>query len=222
MRNPSAPYTDKNLDKILADPENNTAKWFPDNESGEPTNPADLFNDDESLMRFTRQTIALLRITTAKSRDRITAALADGEKVSGLTPGEHLLLEQTATAFYLNRDNIQIKNEIADVLKISPIEIWVDIRQTLLRMGGDEQSLPGLEPPEEQQIQDTAKRIYDQQYLTLPQKSKRGSSKVDRFASFFPSGDETIPLDLIPGKVSYDINLKTKSGGMITPFDQED
>lgn len=215
-----APYTEKNLDKLAADPSTNGARWIPD-ELPEGMTPGEIFNDQEQRDIFTNQVISLLHITTAKSRDKVTAALQNGGDASGLTLGEHFLLEQVATAFYLNLDNPTRKGEIADILHISPIEIWVDVRQTLLRMGGDEQSLPGLEPPEEQQIQENAKRVYDQQYLTLPKSIKKGSSKIDRFASFFPdTGEDTLPLDLVPGKVSYDIKWNV-AGGRITPFDQE-
>lgn len=191
------------------------AKWLPDNPDEPP------FTEEDNRA-FARQVISLYRITAKKSRDRIAAAIQDGEKVESLTPGEHILRDQIATVYFLNPE---MRDEIKGVLEIDPDKVSGYIRQTLLDMGGEEQYLTGLEPPEDQQIAEIARRV-EQDYLRIPRNALRGSSKIDRLATFIPNtGDDTIPLELNK-KAEYEIKwnvLPTKTGEMqmVTPYDQE-
>lgn len=191
------------------------AKWIPDN-----ADPQKEFTDEDQ-MAFARQVISLYRITAKKSRDRIAAAIEDGRIAETLTPGERILRDQIATVYVLNPE---MRDEVKEILGIDPNKVEGYIHRTLLDMGGDEQYLSGLEPPEEEQIAKIA-QIVEQGYIKLPDASGRGSSKLDRRASYFPNtGDETIPLKLDSSTYEIKMNVIRKEGEplqMITPYDQE-
>lgn len=191
------------------------SKWIPDNEDPQKE------TTDEEKMAFARQVISLFRITAKESRARIAAAILDGTKTEMLTPGERILRDQIATVYVLNPE---MRGEVKEILGIDPDKVEGCIHQTLLDMGGDEQYLTGLEPPEEDQITKIA-QIVEQGYIKLPDTSKHGSSKLDRRASYIPNtGDDTIPLDI--SSKSYEIRMNVIRRGneppqMITPYDQE-
>lgn len=190
-------------------------KWIPDN-----ADPQKEFTDEDQ-MSFARQIISLYRITAKESRARIAAAIQDGTKTNTLTPGERILRDQIATVYVLNPE---MRDEIKGLLEIDPDKVEGCIHRTLLDMGGDEQYLSGLEPPEEDQITKIA-QIVEQGYIKLPDTSNRGSSKLDRRASYIPNtGDDTIELDLNSKSYEIRMNVIQRRGEplqMITPYDQE-
>lgn len=210
--NPIAPYTDKNLDKILSNPANNTAKWLPD-ETPEGTNPTDIFNDEASRIAMMNQVIALTHITAKKSRERIAAAFEDTAKRETLTPGELVLSEQIATVFYFSPES---RNDFIKLLGLDPKRAGELIRQTLLVMGADEQMfLDGFEPPEEQRISETAAKIVQQKrLLPVPTLLHPSSLLARRITDIKNTGDEAFPVK----NKSQSTNLLVKTNRRITPL----
>lgn len=211
-QDPTAPYTEKNLDKIASDPDANTAKWIPE-DSDEFINPSEFFNDEESRLAFTRQVIALLRITDKKSRANVSAVIAGIAEADTLTAGEIVLRDQISSVYYVSPE---ARPELIKLLGLDPDKANDQIRQTLLDMGADEQLfLDGFEPPEEQRINETAAKVVKQKRLfSSPTMLHPSSLLARRITDIKNTGDNAFPVV----NRSKKTNLLVQTNRRVTPF----
>ena len=213
---PIAPYTDENLEAIYTEnPEIINAKWLPDTDPNEPEADASELFTDTDRENFTRGVIALFRITAEKSRKRIAAAIEDTAKRDKLTPGELMLLEQIAIAYFYSPE---ARNEIAELLNIETKLIAEHIRQTLLVMGGDGDQLylKGLEPPEDERIKKNAAKVIQQKrFIAPPTMLQPTSLLARRITDIKDTGENSFPIV----NKERSTNIRVQTNKRITPLD---